>query len=131
MNAVLIILIAATAITTYINFVRPVLKRTATFSELYTAEGDVFRAVKKKFAGLKQRLATIAIAGASFVVAAYDSIQPYFVQSGIQLQNIHSLAAKVPAQAWPFILGGSSLLLMYLRKLADDRNAVPPSDPGA
>ena len=109
-------LIAATAVAVYWFWVRPLLKTRPALAELFDREESFLAAFREKFAGIKQKLSSIAVIGASTAVTAYDFLAP--VVGGV---DVTSIAASVPAWAWPLILIGTTALFQFLRNLADKR----------
>lgn len=116
LNLLLVLLIVATALATYVFWIRPLLKATPSLGYLYADEERFWRAVAIKFDGLKQKLVTAIVGVSAFVVSAYDFIAPYVAQSGV---DVTTLTDKIPAKLWPVIGIGLVLLLQYLRKLGD------------
>lgn len=110
--------VAVTLVVTYIFWVRPVLARTPRFGALYAQEGKMFTAVRLKFAGLKQRLTSIAISVVCFIVMLHDQFWPMLVSSGV---DVTKYASFIPDKAWPAIMIAVTLILWYFRKLADER----------
>jgi hypothetical protein len=64
---------------------------------------------REKLKGIKQKLSTALVIGASGAVSAYDFLTP--IVSGV---DVSSLAAKV--LAWPLVLICVTALFQYLRR---------------
>src|SRR5581483_11452906 len=97
--------------------IRPILKSRPAFRELYEQEESIFAALREKFAGIKQKLSSAIVVGASVAVSGYDFIAP--IVSGV---DVSSIAAHVPSWAWPLILISVTALFQFLRNLADRRH---------
>ena len=104
----------------YAFVLRPALKLNPKFTELYTKEEGVFSAINDKLGGLKQKLTTIFVSLASFLVLAHDQIAPLVTQAGVDPSQI---LPKIPAWAWPVMTMVILWLIQYFRSLAD-RKAV-------
>ena len=104
----------------YAFALRPALKQNPKFAELYTKEGGLFSAINNKLGGLKQKLTTIFVSLASFLVLAHDQIAPLVTQAGVDPSQI---LPKIPAWAWPVMTMVVLWLIQYFRSLAD-RKAV-------
>jgi len=107
--------------TTYLFWIRPILKKQPTFAEFYAQEDTLWAALSAKFGGLKQRLTTAIVFIAGFVVEAYDFLAPLISQSGV---DVTTILPKIPPQVWPLISMGILALVMYFRRLSDKRNAA-------
>ena len=104
----------------YAFALRPALKQNPKFTELYTKEEGFFSAINIKLGGLKQKLTTIFVSLAGFLVLAHDQIAPLVTQVGVDPATI---LPKIPAWAWPVMTMGVLWLIQYFRSLAD-RKAV-------
>ena len=123
----LFVLIAATLVAIYWFWVRPILKSRPALAELFRHEDSFVAAFREKFAGIKQKLSSVAVIGASTAVTAYDFLAP--IVGGV---DVTSIAASVPAWAWPLILISTTALFQFLRNLADKRRETelePLSEP--
>lgn len=110
------VLISATLVAVHWFWVRPILKTRPCFIELYAREESIVAALREKFAGIKQKLSSVAVIGASAAVSGYDFIAP--IVGGV---DVTSLAASVPSWAWPLILISITAIFQFLRNLADKR----------
>ena len=113
-------LVVFTLIVVYALVLRPALKQNPKFTELYTKEEGFFSAINNKLGGLKQKLTTIFVSLAGFLVLAHDQIAPLVTQIGVDPATI---LPKVPAWAWPVATMLVLWLVQYFRSLAD-RKAV-------
>lgn len=111
------VLISATLVAIYWFWVRPILKTRPAFVELYAREESIVAALAEKFAGIKQKLSSVAVIGASAAVSGYDFIAP--IVGGV---DVTSIAASVPSWAWPIILISITAIFQFLRNLADKRH---------
>lgn len=111
-------LIGFTVLCVYVFGIRPTLKKTPGFKELYEAEGSAYAAISSKFGGIKQKLATVLISGAGVIVLAHDQIAPLVVQAGVDPKQ---LLPQIPASAWPIITIAALWLMQYFRNLADNK----------
>lgn len=102
----------------YWFWLRPLLKQRPGLRELYAQEADIFRALRFKLAGLKQKLTGALLIAAAAAVECHDQLAP--LVAGVDFTPITS---RVPAEAWPVVVAGSVLLLNWFRKLADKRAA--------
>jgi hypothetical protein len=109
--ATVIVLVGA-----YFWLVRPALKQNPKFAELYTKEDGFFSALNDKLGGIKQKLTTIFVSLAGFLVLAHDQIAPLVTQVGVDPATI---LPKVPAWAWPIATMGILWLVQYFRELSD------------
>lgn len=123
LNLLLGLLIFATALATYVFWIRPLLKQNPSFAYFFATEQSFTAATRLKLVGLKQKIVGAVLAASAFIVSAYDFIAPLVAQSGV---DVTQLSAKIPAQAWPVIGLASVLLLQYLRSLSDKRAAADP-----
>ena len=110
------VLIGVTLAVAYIFGVRPILKATPAFSGLYATEDTVLNALAAKFSGVKQKLATLFVSVAGFIVLAHDEIAPLITQAGVDPSQI---LPKVPSWAWPVLTIGILWLVQYFRNLSD------------
>ena len=117
-------LVLASVVAIYWFWVRPILKSRPAFADLYAREESFLAALREKFAGLKQKLSSVAIIGASAAVTGYDFLAP--IVGGV---DVTSIAAAIPSWAWPLILIGTTALFQFLRNLADKRHAAELADP--
>ena len=117
------VLVLATLVTLYWFWIRPILKSRPAFRDLYDKEESLFAALRKKFAGIKQKLSSVVVVAASAAVSSYDFLAP--IVSGV---DVSSLAAKVPSWAWPLILISVTALFQFLRNLADKRHKSERAD---
>lgn len=120
-NWLLALLIVLSVVTVYVFWIRPILKTQPKFMEFYAQEQSFWGALVLKSAGLKQRITTALIFIAGFVVEAYDNLAPLFSQAGVDVTKI---APKIPQEMWPLITMGTLGLVMYFRKLSEDRQAA-------
>jgi hypothetical protein len=111
------VLIVATLIAIYWFWIRPILKTRPAFAELYNREESFIAALRLKFAGIKQKLSSVAVIGASAAVTGYDFLAP--IVGGV---DVTSIAASVPSWAWPIILISITAVFQFLRNLADRRH---------
>ncbi len=111
------VLVAATFVAVYWFWIRPTLKSRPAFRDLYEREENFLAALRKKFAGIKQKLSSAIVVAASIAVSGYDFIAP--IVSGV---DVSSIAAQVPSWAWPLILISVTALFQFLRNLADKRH---------
>ena len=110
-------LLVASFAAIYWFWIRPILKSRPAFAEIYAREDSFLAATTKKFAGIKQKLSSVAVIAASAAVTGYDFLTP--IVSGV---DVTSLAASVPSWAWPLILIATTALFQFLRNLADKRH---------
>jgi hypothetical protein len=111
------VLVFATLVTIYWLWVRPILKTRPGLAELYAREASFFAALREKFAGIKQKLSSVAVIGASAAVSGYDFLAP--IVGGV---DVTPIAASVPSWAWPLILILVTAIFQFLRGLADKRH---------
>jgi hypothetical protein len=116
LNVLLGLLILATVAATYMFWVRPLLKATPSFGYLFADEERFWRAIRRKFDGLKQKLVTAVVTAAAFIVSAYDFIAPYVASAGVDVTQITD---KVPSWAWPIIGAVLVLLVGKLRNIGE------------
>ena len=112
-----VVLVFATLVAIYWFWVRPILKSRPGFGELYAREESFFAALREKLKGIKQKLSSVVVIGASAAVSGYDFLAP--IVSGV---DVTSIAASVPSWAWPLILISVTALFQFLRGLADKRH---------
>ena len=111
------VFVTATLVAIYWFWVRPILKTRPAFAELYLREDTILAAFREKFAGIKQKLSSAAVIGASAAVTGYDFFAP--IVGGVE---VTSIAASIPSWAWPLILISTTALFQFLRNLADKRH---------
>src|SRR4051812_10152171 len=111
------VLVIATLVAIYWFWIRPILKTRPGLAELYAQEESFLAALREKFAGIKQRLSSVAVIGASAAVSSYDFLAP--IVGGV---DVTSIAASVPSWAWPIILISITAIFQFLRNLADKRH---------
>ena len=107
----------------YWLWVRPILKTRPGFIELYAREESILAALREKFAGIKQKLSSVAVIGASTAVSGYDFLAP--IVGGV---DVTSIAASVPSWAWPLILISVTAIFQFLRGLADKRHQAESAE---
>lgn len=110
------ILIGFTLAVAYFFGARPLLKQTPGFRELYASEESFLGALSVKFSGLKQKLATLLVSAAGFIVLAHDEIAPLITQAGVDPSQI---LPKVPTWVWPVATMGILWFVQYFRNLSD------------
>ena len=110
-------LMLATLATIYIFWVRPVLKSLPTLKQFYDREANVLEAVRLRFAGIKQKLASAAVVAASSLVMMHDYIAPFVAQV-----DVTGISEQVPSWVWPLIMIAITMLFQWMRNLADKRN---------
>jgi hypothetical protein len=127
-------LIAFALIVGYIFGLRPVLKQTPAFKELYATEDTLFSAINVKLGGLKQKIVTVFVSIVGFVVIGHDSLSSLLAAAGIDpIAYGTQILPKVPSWAWPLITLAAVWLIQYFRNLADKQahaNAVALLDAG-
>jgi hypothetical protein len=111
------VLMTATIVAVYWCWIRPILKSRPAFAEFYAREESVFAALREKLKGIKQKLSSVIVIAASAAVSGYDFITP--IVGGV---DVSSIAAQVPAWAWPLVLICITALFQFLRNLADSRH---------
>jgi hypothetical protein len=94
-----------------------VLKSQPALADFYAMEGTAFEAVRLKFAGIKQKLASAAVVAASSLVMMHDYIAPFIAQV-----DVTAISEKIPSWAWPLIMIAITALFQWLRNLGDKRN---------
>jgi hypothetical protein len=116
-------LIVATLVAIYWFWIRPILKTRPGLAELYAQEESFLAALREKFAGIKQKLSSVAVIGASAAVSGYDFLAP--IVGGV---DVTSIAASVPSWAWPLILISVTAVFQFLRALADKRHEAESAE---
>src|SRR6185503_12063659 len=116
-----LILIVAVVSTVYWFWIRPVLKSRPALRDLYEREESFLAALREKLKGIKQKLSSVIVIGASAAVSAYDFLEP--IVSGV---DVTSLTSRVPSWAWPLVVISLTALFQFLRNLSDRRNAEEP-----
>lgn len=112
---------AATVFVMYMLWIRPILKKTPKFSELYAQEGKFFSAFSGTFAGIKQRLTAAVIYLAGIIVPMHDYVAPKI--TGLDVTPLFpKIMNAVPPAAWPVIMVGVTMLMDYFRYLNDNRS---------
>lgn len=112
-------LVGATIVTVYVCWVRPILKSQPALKDFYDREGNVFEAIRLKFAGIKQKIASALVVMASLAVTMHDYIAPFIARV-----DATAITEKVPSWAWPLIMIAVTMLFQWMRNFADKRNAV-------
>lgn len=110
------VLIFFTGIVVYAFFIRPALRETPFFRDIYSAEEGYLTAINSKLTGVKQKLMTILLSAASFIVLAHDELAPLVTQAGVDPSLI---LPKVPAWAWPLITMAILYFIQRFRNAAD------------
>jgi hypothetical protein len=118
------VLIIATLVAIYWFWVRPILKTRPAFAELYAQEASFLAALREKVKGIKQKLSSVAVIGASAAVSGYDFLAP--IVGGV---DVTSIAASIPSWAWPIILIAITATFQFLRNLADRRREAELAAP--
>lgn len=121
LNWLLFILIVLTIIAAYFFWIRPALKSNPKFADIYAREKSFWAALGVKFKGIKQKLVTVFVMIAGFVVTTYDSIISLAAQVGFDWGNVQTLTSKVPPSAWPVIGMVLIGLVQWFRNLSDKR----------
>ena len=111
----------ATAATVYWFWVRPILAKTPTFGALIARDNSYMSAFVSKFTGIKQRLVAAFVYMAGAVVGVHDLAAPYLANVDVK-PFFPKIVSTVPAEAWPIIVVGITMLLDYFRYLADKRS---------
>ena len=111
------ILSVATALAIYWFWIDPILKSRPALRDIYAKNQSVFARLKEKLKGIKQKLSSAVVIGASAAVTAYDFFNP--IISGV---DITPLTSHVPSWAWPLVLISTTALFQFLRNLADIRH---------
>ncbi len=105
-----------TLIVGYIFLLRPTLRQTPALKNLYDREEGAFAAINAKLGGLKQKLTTIFVSLAGFLVLAHDQIAPLATKVGVDPSLI---LPKVPVWVWPVLTMVVLWLVQYFRELSD------------
>jgi hypothetical protein len=100
----------------YVFWVRPILKRTPRFADFYANEASIFTALRLKFQGVKERLIAVFVTVASVLISMHDFIAPY-----ITGDTVEQFTKAIPPWAIPLIPMAVSLLMLWLRSLAEKR----------
>ena len=111
------VLVVATLVAIYWFWIRPILKTRPGLAELCAQEESFLAALREKLRGIKQKLSSVAVIGASAAVSGYDFLAP--IVGGV---DVTSIAASVPAWTWPLILISVTAIFQFLRSLADRRH---------
>jgi hypothetical protein len=123
---IITILSVTTVLAIYWFWIEPILKSRPAVRDIYATEQNFFAALKEKLKGIKQKLSSAVVIGASAAVTAYDFFNQ--IISGV---DVTPLTSNVPSWAWPLVLISTTSLFQFLRNLADARyktelNAGPP-----
>lgn len=110
------VLVLFTGLVAYVFFIRPLLRKTPGFREVYDVADGFWHAVDLKLGNVKQKLTTVLLSAGSFILLAHDQLAPIVTQAGVDPSLI---LPKVPAWAWPIITMGILALLQWLRSRAD------------
>ena len=111
------ILSVTTVLAIYWFWIEPILKSRPAVRDIYATEQNFFASLKEKLKGIKQKLSSAVVIGASAAVTAYDFFNP--IISGV---DVTPLTSHVPSWAWPLVLISTTALFQFLRNLADARN---------
>ena len=111
------ILSVATILAIYCFWIAPILKSRPAFRDIYAHDNTIFAALKEKLKGIKQKLSSVVVIGASAAVTAYDFFNP--IISGV---DVTPLTSHVPSWAWPLVLISTTALFQFLRNLSDSRH---------
>lgn len=109
-------LVIFTGVVAYVFGIRPALKQNPAFKGLYSTEDTVLNALAAKFSGVKQKIVTVLLSAASFLVLAHDEIAPLITQAGVDPAQI---LPKVPTWVWPVATMLVLWLIQYFRQLSD------------
>lgn len=115
-NYLLPVLIAFTLLVGYIVGVRPLLRQTPLFKDVYDKEAGVLFALSQKFGGVKQKITTVVISAMGFFVLAHDQIAPLVTQAGVDPSQF---LPDVPAWVWPVATMAILWLVQSFRNQAD------------
>jgi len=115
-NYLLPVLVVFTLFVGYFVGLRPILKQTPGFKDVYDAEAGWLYAVNAKFSGVKQKLVTLIISMGSVLVLAHDEIAPLVTQAGVDPSQF---LPKMPGWVWPVLTIAILWLVQYFRNLAD------------
>ena len=88
---IITILSVATLLAIYWFGIEPVLKSRPAVHDIYATEQNLFSALKEKLKGIKQKLSSAVVIGASAAVTAYDFFNP--IISGV---DVTPLTSQVP-----------------------------------
>jgi hypothetical protein len=113
---ILTVLILPTLASIYWFWVRPILRLRPSLKDFYARSDSFLEAVRLKFAGIKQKLASAAVVAASIAVTMYDVLAPIVSQV-----DVGGLTGSVPGWAWPLVMIAITALFQWLRNLADRR----------
>ena len=111
------ILSVAPVLAIYCFWIAPILKSRPALRDIYAQQQNIFATLKEKLKGIKQKLSSAVVVGASAAVTAYDFFNP--IISGV---DVTPLTAQVPSWAWPLVLISTTALFQFLRNLADIRH---------
>ena len=103
----------------YWFWARPILRLRPSLKDFHARSDSFLEAVRLKFAGIKQKLASAAVVTASIAVTMYDLLAPIVSQV-----DVGSLTGSVPGWAWPLVMIAITALFQWLRNLADRRTAA-------
>jgi hypothetical protein len=109
-------LVVFTGVVAYFFGIRPTLRKNPAFSHFYENEDTALNAISAKLSGVKQKLTTVFLSAAGFLVLAHDQIAPLVAQTGVDPTLI---LPKVPMWVWPLVSIGVLWLIQYFRDLAD------------
>jgi len=121
LHALLWSLIVGTTAGFYWFWIRPILRINPSFKEFYEESDTRIEALRRKFAGLKQKLTTAFFFLIGIIVSGYDFFLTMAQASGYGLNDLSTLTDKVPPAAWPLIGMAVLALIQYLRNLNDAR----------
>lgn len=110
------VLIAFTALVVYVVGVRPMLRNTPLFKDVYDKEAGFLYSVNQKFGGVKQKITTIVLSAMGFIVLAHDQIAPLVTQAGVDPAQF---LPSVPAYVWPLLTMAVLWLVQFFRNQAD------------
>lgn len=101
----------------YFVGLRPILKQTPAFKDLYDAEAGFLSAFNAKFGGLKQKITTLLLSVAGVLVVAHDSVTALLTQLGMDPASLGTqILPDVPAWVWPV---GTIAVLWLVQKFRD------------
>ena len=118
------ILSVTTVLAIYWFWIEPILKSRPAVRDIYATEQKFFASLKEKLKGIKQKLSSAVVIGASAAVTAYDFFNP--IISGV---DVTPLTSNVPSWAWPLVLISTTALFQFLRNLADARHTAELNTP--
>ena len=116
---IITILSVTTVLAIYWFWIEPILKSRPAVRDIYATEQNFFASLKEKLKGIKQKLSSAVVIGASAAVTAYDFFNP--IISGV---DVTPLTSNVPSWAWPLVLISTTALFQFLRDLADARHST-------